>query len=319
LKIPKILKISTKWRKKLFGVILISVMTILFIFPIESFSSGGFNIYVTDDMGETITLQAPVSRIVSLYAGHTENLIAIGAGGLIVAIGHEGEDLGLSVPVLGQKPWIERIMALGSDMVLTRPMIVRSQEPFYGALKSMGIKVLAFDPPAWDGFPEYIDRLRLMAGVDETPKYFTDDAVKNSDDARLGRGIGVFLVTNGRTMATCTADSWAAHIMRLAGFRNAAAEVEPMAGGSVIAGFGAERLLAADAEIDAILLQQGAMNTLRAEDFTSDPRFKGMRAVRNGMVFDVSEADISRPSLLRLENGIVEALRDLVYSREAVQ
>jgi ABC-type Fe3+-hydroxamate transport system substrate-binding protein len=107
--------------------------------------------------------------------------------------------------------------------------------------------------------------------------------------------------------------------MKLAGLRNAAADVAGMAEGSVVAGFGAERLLAADAEIDVILLQQGAMNTTTAEDFMNDQRFGIMRAVRNKMVFDVSEADISRPSLLRLKNGIVHTLRDLVYSREAVR
>jgi iron complex transport system substrate-binding protein len=269
-------------------------------------------------MGEIIVRGGRVSRIVSLYAGHTENLVAIGASGSIVAIGHGVEELGLSVPVLGNKPGIEQILALNPDIVLTRPMMARSQEPLYGALKEMGIRVAALDPPTWNEFPGYIDKLRMIAGI-EADEVFALDALAVSGDVGPGREIGVFLVTNGRTMATCTADSWAAHIMRLAGFRNVAADVVPLAEGSVVAGFGAERIIASDVEIDAVLLQQGAMNTTTAEDFMNDPRFGKMRAVRSGMVFDVSEADISRPSLLRLENGIVRALRDLVCSREAVR
>jgi len=319
LKIPKILKISAKWRKKLFGVILIIVITILFFLPVESFCSEGSSIKVYDDMGEVVALESGASRIISLYAGHTENLIAIGARDSIVAIGHDGEGMGLSVPTLGAKPGIEQIVALRPDMVLTRPMMARSQEPLYSALKSMGINVLAFDPPTWDEFPEYIDTIWRIAGSGEMPDNFLNDVMKESDGESDGRDIGVFLVTNGRTLATCTVDSWAAHVMKLAGLRNAAAGVVGVAEGSVVAGFGAERLLAADAEIDVILLQQGAMNTTTAEDFMNDQRFGIMRAVRNKMVFDVSEADISRPSLLRLKNGIVEALRGLVYSREAVR
>jgi hypothetical protein len=84
----------------------------------------------------------------------------------------------------------------------------------------------------------------------------------------------------------------------------------------VLSAFGAERLLAADGEIDVILLQQGAMNNVRAEDFVQDTRFASLDAVLNGMVFDVSEADISRPSLLRLRNGAARKLRALVTGLE---
>jgi iron complex transport system substrate-binding protein len=317
LKIQKKFKISAKWQNKLFGVILTAIIANLFFLPVESFCSEGLNKRVIDDMGEIIVPKGRVPRIVSLYAGHTENLVAIGASGSIVAIGHGDDGLGLSVPVLGNKPGIEQILALNPGIVLTRPMMARSQEPFYSALKEMGINVAALDPPTWNEFPGYIEKLRMIAGV-EGGEVFAFDAIAELG-ADPGREIGVFLVTNGRTMATCTVDSWAAHIMRLAGFRNVAADVAPLAEGSVIAGFGAERLLASDAEIDAVLLQQGAMNTTTAEDFMNDPRFMKMRAVRNGMVFDVSEPDISRPSLLRLENGIVRALRDLVCSRGAVR
>jgi iron complex transport system substrate-binding protein len=197
-------------------------------------------------------------------------------------------------------------------------MMANSRVSFYNALKSMGIRVLAIDPPTWDEFPDYIDTLSRIVGIGGGPEKETIETMRESVAVNEPR-IAVFLVTNGRTMATCTPDSWAAHIMELAGFSNAASNAVPVSQGSVVAGFGAERLLALGDEIDAVLLQQGAMNTTLAEDFMRDPRFTTMRAVRNGMVFDVLEADISRPSLLRLANGAVHTLRDLVYSREAVK
>ena len=291
---------------------LVIIIGILLWPPVESISRERSQLYITDDMGEKIVLDVPVSRIVSLYVGHTENLIALGARGAVIATGHETGDLGLSVPVLGQKPGIEQIVALGPDLVLTRPMMARSQEPLYAALRALGIPVMSLDPPTWDEFPAYIETLWKIAG-DEAPKN-TDIERMPEPDAGDRRKLSVFLVTNGRTMATCTEDSWASHIMKSAGFNNAASGAVPLTQGSVVAGFGAERLVALGDEIDVILMQQGAMNTTRAADFKRDPRFASLRAVREGMVFDVAEADISRPSLLRIRSGVVKSLREMVYA-----
>jgi iron complex transport system substrate-binding protein len=273
---------------------------------------------IVDDMGETVVFDRPAGGIVSLYAGHTENLVAIGAGDAIVAIGRTGDDddaFGPNVRVLGVKPGIEQVIALSADVVLTRPMIARAQRPFYDALRSFGVKVLALDPPAWENFPDYVGLLADITGKggehEKMAAAALDEAmafVPGSEQTRPG----VFLVTNGKTMATCTPDSWAAHILEAAGFKNAAKDAAPVSPGSVIAGYGAERLLASDGEVEVILLQQGAMNTTRAADFMKDSRFEVMRAVRNGMVFDVAEADVSRPSLLRLRSGVLRALRELV-------
>jgi iron complex transport system substrate-binding protein len=270
---------------------------------------------ITDDLGRTVVLERPAARIVSLYAGHTENLTAIGAGSAIVAAGQGAEGLNPDIPLLGSKPGVEQIAALFPDVVLTRPMMARSQESLYEALDGFGIKVLALDPPEWGKFPDYIALLALVAGIGGDVKKSAAGAM-TAEAAPDGRKLRAFLVTNGRTMATCAPDSWAAHIMELAGLENAARGAVPLSEGSVLSAFGAERLLAANSEIDVVLLQQGAMNTVTAEDFVRDARFASLGAVSDGMVFDVPEADISRPSLLRLRNGAARKLRALVTGRE---
>jgi iron complex transport system substrate-binding protein len=270
---------------------------------------------ITDDLGRAVVFERPAARIVSLYAGHTENLAAIGAGGAIVAAGQGAEGLSPDIPLLGSKPGVEQIAALFPDVVLTRPMMARSQGSLYDALDGFGIKVLALDPPEWEKFPDYIALLAQVAGIGGDVKQDAADAMR-ADAAPVGRKLRAFLVTNGRTMATCAPDSWAAHIMELAGLENMARGAVPLSEGSVLSAFGAERLLAANGEIDVILLQQGAMNTVRAGDFVRDARFASLGAVLGGMVFDVPEADISRPSLLRLKNGIARKLRALVTGRE---
>jgi iron complex transport system substrate-binding protein len=306
-----------QWRAASFGVILAFILSSF----AYSYSDSIDILQVEDDIGDKILFDAPASRIISLYPGHTENIIAIGAGDLLVATGQGDDGTGPGrIPSLGARPGVEQIMALKPDLVLSRPMYVRGQPALYSRLRSLGVRVLALDPPTWDKFPAYVDLLARVAGVASEPRAEVADELSalgaealSADAGRAGRG--VILVTVGRTMSTCTPDSWAAHILRSAGFRNVAAGARPVSKGSVIAPFGAERLLASDSEVDVILLQQGAMNSTGAAEFVRDSRFSGLKAVRNGMVFDVSEADISRPSLLRLRRGVVGALRELAADR----
>ena len=269
-------------------------------------------IEAADDTGVVLRLDAPARRIVSLYAGHTENLIAIGAKDYIAAAS-SGDDpkLAAGIPLLGPKPGLEQILSLKPDLVLTRPMLVRSQEALYERLRGLGVKVLAIDPPTWEEFPGYIELLSRLVG-DASPERAALEAKSLlSAGAVRKNAAGAVLITNGRSLATCAPDSWAARMMELAGFRNAASGFARALQGGVIASLGAERILAADKEIDVVLLQNGAMNAMSAADFMSDPRFSGLRAVREGRVFDVSEADISRPSLLRLKMGVAEDLGKL--------
>jgi iron complex transport system substrate-binding protein len=285
------------------------------VYPTQASGARIKRMEITDDIGFRVELEAPVTRIISLYVGHTENLIAIGAGGRIVAAS-SGDDPKLleNIPLLGAKPGLEQIISLKPDIVLTRPMQARSQEALYGRLRSMGVRVLAIDPPTWDEFPKYIALLSELVG-DPDPGLVSEEAKRllSADPPSAGQ-VNAILITNGRSMATCTPDSWAAHMLALAGFRNVASDVSGVSPGSVIAGFGAERLLSSSKNIEVVLLQQGAMNTMRAADFVSDPRFSVMKAVREGKVFDVAEADISRPSLLRLRSGVVRDMGKLVTS-----
>ena len=296
------------------------VKSLIYILPLLAFlliSSHAECLEVRDDMGGRVVFDAPASRIVSLYAGHTENLIAIGAKGRLVAAS-QADDTKLigGLPSLGIKPGIEQIVALKPDLVITRPLHVRAQTALYDSLRSLGIKVLALDPPAWGEFPAYLETLGALSGCTNAAKAGVRTLRSSAVNLKKPRP-GVLLITNGRTMTTCTDDSWAARMIELSGGVSAAVGAKPVPGGSVIALFGAERLLASDKSIDVILLQQGAMNTLTAKSFKGDPRFASMRAVRRGAVYDVEESDISRPSLLRLQNGAVNSIGKLIAAGAA--
>ena len=81
----------------------------------------GFPISVADDAGHQITLQEPPSAIVSLSAGHTEILYALGAGGQIVAADNFSDcpAKASQLPHLDSfSPNVESIVALKPDLVI---------------------------------------------------------------------------------------------------------------------------------------------------------------------------------------------------------
>ncbi len=262
-------------------------------------------IAVKDDLGRSVSLGGPAARIVSLYAGHTENLIAIGARkNLVAASVTDDKKIVGDLPRLPLKPGVEQILALRPDLVLVRSMQANAQMPLFERLESLGVPVLVLDPPSWGEFAPYLALLGRLSGYEDGAKSAAARAKKLMAAGAKPPSVGVFLVVQGRTTSTCDPNSWAAHVMALAGGRNVATGAKPTSPGSTIAPFGPERLLAADGEIEAIVLQQGAMNGTTAREFAADPRFARMRAVRASRVYDVSEADISRPSLLRLEASV---------------
>lgn len=311
------IKKSTATQKKLFLSILSLWLAFSALKDTSYASPVGFTI--TDDTGRTTVFDRPVSRIVSLYTGHTENIVAIGARDMLVAVSQADDHLIIgSLPRMGVKPGIEQIVALRPDVVLTRPMLERSQKAFYDKIRSLGVKVISLDPPAWNEFHAYIGLLGRLTGLSENASKSFEESRKrisrfSTEHEKTGKKRpGVFLVTNGRTMATCTPGSWAARMIETAGGVNVADDAKPISPESVIANFGAERILANNMNIDVVLLQKGAMNSLDAKHFMKDPRFASMRAVRSGNVFDIAEADISRPSLLRLQSGVIDDLCKLI-------
>lgn len=262
-------------------------------------------IRVRDDLGREIAMPRAAGRIVSLYAGHTENLIAIGAGkALVAATVTDDPRFVADLPRLSLKPGLEQILALKPDLVLMRPMQATSQASLVSRLESLGTPVLAISPPTWESFGSYLQTLGRVVGREEEARKAVGSAEKLMRFEARDEFVGVFLVVQGRQMTTCARGSWADRLIELSGGRNVALDAKAASPGGVIAPYGSERLLAASEGIDAVILQQGAMNVTTARDFLRDPRFSAMRAVRTGAVYDIDEADISRPSLLRLERSL---------------
>jgi len=123
-------------------------------------------VQAVDDAGMTVTLAAPAARIVSLAPHATELLYAAGAGDRVVGV------LATSdwPPEVAGKPKVgdsraldlERIVALGPDLVVTWPYAAPAQ---VGALVARGVPVFIANPATIDGIALDLERLGALAGT----------------------------------------------------------------------------------------------------------------------------------------------------------
>lgn len=132
---------------------------------------------VSDDRGETIALEAPADRIISLAPSMTELLFSLGAGDRIVGVmAHsdypsEAQD----IPVVGQHNSLdlEQILALRPDLIIAW----QSGNP-QGALRrleSMGIPVYVAEPESLEDIARQLENLAALTGLDRTGNQLARD------------------------------------------------------------------------------------------------------------------------------------------------
>lgn len=289
-------------------------LTGLFLLLLTVFFSPGpgeAKIELSDDSGRTVRLSAPARRVVSLYAGHSENILALGAGGVLTAVS-DGDDPSFfpGVVCLPARADAERILALAPDLVLLRPLTESVNEGVVRTLERSGVAVFSLSPPTWDTMESYLSRLGALLGILEPQRFWRETVEDLESRIPRGRKPVVFLESSARGMKTCSPSSWAAHMIVLAGGENGAAEAEPLRAGSPLASWGEERLLTlARKGIDVYLVQVGAMNPVTEAEVRSRPWISGLGEAR---IVCVPEELIGRPSLFRLKKG-VERLSKLFF------
>lgn len=273
---------------------------------------------IVDDAGRTCLLAAPATRIVSLYAGHSENLVALGAAKRLVAVSRADDPaLFPELPRLPAKIDAERLLALAPDLVLLRPLVESLSPGAIATLERAGVTVVSLAPPEWESMPTYLEHLGLLLGVPEGGEAWRKalaelDLVSTEAARRRGAAppVRVFLESTGRELHTCAPRSWAAHLLAVAGGENVAADLAPLREGSALAACGVERLLDyATRGLDVYLVQRGPMNDTTEEEVRARPWASGLGDAR---IATIPEELVSRPSLLRVVPG-ARALLDLFY------
>lgn len=118
---------------------------------------------IVDNDGRVIQPNKFFQRIISLYAAHTRNLIDMGAGAQIVAVGRSDKQLP-ELPTLSFRDDPERLLALKPDLVLIRPMLSRSYPHMVESLEANGVTVVSLQPTSVDEMFRYWENLGILSG-----------------------------------------------------------------------------------------------------------------------------------------------------------
>ena len=247
-------------------------------------------------------------RIISLYAGHTDNLIALGAERKLAGVTKNYGPAELpGLPRVPSRPGAEALLALRPDLVIMRTLTEKQLPALKDTLTRAGVAVRVIDPPDWKDFPGYLAELAPLADVSpgEAAGRFALLCKTLRETASSHRGgrpaPSVLVEATGRELHTCSPESWAAHLIELCGGDNAAKSATPTRRGSAVAPWGAERTLQAIAKgLQIYLIQQGPMNGTDSAALKKRPWSAALSRVRT--VF-IPEDELSRPSLLSLQRG----------------
>ena len=244
---------------------------------------------IRDDRGQVISLAAPPQRLVSLYGGLTEILMALGLKDRIVA--HiQGDESLTNIPTVGThlQPNVEMILALKPDLVLQGG--VPKGMPALKKLEVEGVPVAMFAPHDFPGLFSLIQRLGALTGKEEAAVALNrglEDRLKQVAERLKGRKpVQVFFEVRYLNLLAAGRGSMVNDIITRAGGVNIVENPQRLAP------FGLEALLQADPEV--YVIQQGPMNK-SPEDIYSRPYFQELRAVKSRRVLVVAESLFSRP------------------------
>lgn len=302
-------------RRELMGRALIPATTGFILLVLWAAAAGALE--VKDASGRVITFEKPFTRIISLYSAHTANLMTMDAGRVL--IGANKSDVSGDLPRFSYHDGTERFLVARPDLVLIRPMIERGYGRLVKSLESRGITVVSLQPATAGEMMDYWLTLGKLSGREKEAQVMVSEFKAEAERIKtltvsLDRRRNVFFEAMHGKLRTVSGDSMAAWALDLAGGVNVAEDAVPSKG-SNIAVYGKERLLAKGHEIDVYLVQQGRMNRVTLDDIKNEPGFSLIRAVREGEVYFVDEALVSRPTpaLLQGARAIGRILYPVVF------
>jgi len=148
-----------------------SPLAVFVILTLSGFSqhchASAYPVNFRDSDNNLILVTRPFSRIISLYPAHTENLVALGAGSLLVGVSRSPKPV-KGIPSgckdVSYRDDLERLIALRPDLVIIRPMITRSHPNLVTGLKRNNITVVSLQPVSIAELYSYWRTLGLLAG-----------------------------------------------------------------------------------------------------------------------------------------------------------
>jgi iron complex transport system substrate-binding protein len=267
-------------------------------------------IRVMDDAGQTVILEQPAQRIISLAPYITELLFAAGAGAAVAAVTEFSDypEAARSLPQVGGGSGLdlEAITALQPDLVVAwqsgnpRGQVER--------LQSLGIKVFFSEPRRLQDVPATLQRLGRLAGTEAVAALQVDSfnrryAGLHEEYAQRPK-VSVFYQIWERPLMTLNGEHLFSDVVRLCGGENV---------------FNALPALAPQIDVEAVLQANPDVIVIAADEGDS-PLLAGWRrwpqltAVKQGHVYTIPRDQLVRHSPRILDGaerlcGLLEAVR----------
>ncbi len=274
---------------------------------------------IRDNAGRIVCVERPFTRIISLYSAHTENLFDLGLDDEVIGVSRIDASMerAKGIKTFSAQNSPERFIAARPDLVIVRPMLDNGYPRLMEQLSGFGIQVVSLQPGNVEEMMTYWLILGRLSGREGEAGEMVARFEKGIAEAgAIAQGIDmkktVYFEAIHIRFKTFSPGSMPLFALEYAGGINAAEDARPSRGTN-IADFGMERLLARGEEIDVYLAQTGHMNQPSVAAIKNVPGYSAIRAVREGNIYIVDEAIVSRPTLRLLEG--IEAIRKILYEQ----
>ena len=272
-----------------------------------SASTAAGPIAVTDSAGNTVTLQQPATRIVSLAPANTEIAFAVGAGSKMVA-GTTYDDYpaaAKSLPKAGDfsNPSVEKIASFNPDLVLITGGV---QAPLRAKLVKLGMNVYVIDPTTYAGVMTDIANVGKLAGTSTQAQKVVASMKQAQADVQAKVGSlatkSTFIEIYSKPLMTAGTGTFISDMVGMAGGTNLGDSA-----GAGFPNFSSEVLLKDDPAV--YIADSGSMS--KPGDLSTRPGFSSLTAVKDGHVYVIEDSLIARPGP-RLALGL-EQLAKMIH------
>ncbi len=275
--------------------------------PSSAADASGFPVQVKDDAGRQVSVQSPPKAIVSLSAGHTEMLYAIGAGGQMT-----GADNFSDCPKAAQglthidsfSPSVESIVALQPDLVI----IFYDPGGLVDSLQSAGINAIVLQSPSSiEGVFQQMELLGKVTGHAKEAAQAAESmrgamAAIEKKLAGVDKGPRVFHEVDN-TYYTAGPGSFVGDLYSALKAQNIADST-----GQAFPQMSAEEIIRADPEV-IVLADEDAGES--PSTVAQRPGWSGISAVKSGRVHVIDPDIVSRPGPRLVE--AMQTLAGLLY------
>jgi iron complex transport system substrate-binding protein len=273
-----------------------SITKAVLTFVLLAFPVGAEAEVFRDAVGRQVAVSVPSRRIVSLAPNLTETLFSLGlereVAGVTLFCDWPLEAVGK--PKVGGfvNPSLEAIVALEPDLVLATADGNRESDVL--RLESLGVPVYVTDSRSVSDIMETIHVVGLLTGRKEEAGKLVTEMTRRRDRVREAvadrPAVSVFIALDRSPLVTAGKGTFVDELVRLAGGRNivdSPAVKYPV--------FSAEQLLARDPQVIVEAAGAGDGSTEAVARWERLPGGGGLRAVREGRVYEIGEGDFFRP------------------------